>query len=107
MLRIVTQEQGNVFALSLHGRLADAWVGLVERHWQSILAAAPSAEVTVLLADVSFIDGEGERLLDRMWRHGTRLEASGCMNRHVVERIRSRTGRQGHIAGGGNLEKGA
>ena len=92
MLRVVTEQHGDAWTISLHGRLADAWVELVEGHWQSLLDAVSPANVTVLLSDVSFIDAEGERLLERMWRRGTGLEASGCMNRHLIDTIRVRKG---------------
>ncbi|HEY3382145.1 MAG TPA: hypothetical protein VGK32_10285 [Vicinamibacterales bacterium] len=90
MLRIVTEHHGDACTLSLHGRLADEWVGLVDRHWRSMLETIPAANVTVSLSDVSFVDTEGERLLEWMWRQGSRLEASGCRNRHVIETIRAR-----------------
>jgi len=90
MLRVVTEQHGHAWTLSLHGRLADAWVEVVDRQWQSMLETVPPAHVTVFLSDVSFVDTEGERLLERMWRRGSQLEASGCMNRHVIDGIRAR-----------------
>lgn len=38
----------------------------------------------------------GERLLERTWRRGVEFVASGCMNRHVVERIREQSQIAGH-----------
>ncbi len=92
MLRIVTQQDGDTWTLSLHGRLAESWVELLDRQWRSVLEAVPARRVKVLLSDVSFIDGGGQRLLERIWRRGTSLEAaSGCMNRYLIARIRART----------------
>jgi len=34
--------------------------------WRAIVEGAPSAMVTAVLSEVSFIDAEGERLLERM-----------------------------------------
>jgi hypothetical protein len=90
MLRIVTSQRGEIVTISLHGRLAGDWVGLVERSWRSIAGSVPAAQVTTILSDVSFIDAAGERLLERMWRQGVQFVASGCMNRYVVEKIQGR-----------------
>lgn len=90
MLRIVTEQHGDHFTLFLHGRIAGEWVELLERYWLTIADSVPSARVTTVLTDVSFIDTEGERLLGRMWQRGVDFVASGCMNRHVVESIQQR-----------------
>ena len=90
-MRIVTEQQGNFYTVSLYGRLAGEWVALLDRYWQSLVEKAPSARVRTVLADVSFIDAEGERLLERMWRGGVELMASGCMNRHVVDTLQGRS----------------
>jgi hypothetical protein len=45
--------------------------------------------VKLEVTDVSFIDQDGERRLERVWREGVELETSGCMNRHVIDRIRT------------------
>lgn len=91
MLRIVTEQQGDSCTISLHGRVAGEWVGLLERYWQTLREKLPTARITAVLADVSFIDGKGERLLERMSRQGVQFVVSGCMNRHVIEKIQKRS----------------
>jgi hypothetical protein len=91
MLRIVTEQHGDIFTISLHGRMAGDWVALLDRYWRSIVDSVPAAKITAVLSDVSFIDTEGERLLERMSQHGVEFVASGCMNRHVIDTIRERT----------------
>jgi hypothetical protein len=90
MLRIETEQQGDTYTITLHGSVADQWVPLLERHWRSIADNVPAANVTTVLSDVVFIDWNGERLLERMWRRGVDLVATGCLNRHVVDRIQRR-----------------
>jgi hypothetical protein len=90
MLRIETELDGDNCTLALHGSLAGEWVPLLERHWRGVVDQAPSATVTAVLTDVSFIDRDGERLLERMWRRGVEMVASGCMNRHVIDSVRRR-----------------
>ena len=87
MLRIITEQRGNTYRLELHGTLAAEGIGVLERHWLSILDKAPSEIVTVGLSNADFIDQRGERLLRRMAECGVQLESTGCMNRYVIERI--------------------
>ena len=87
MLRIITEQRGNTYRLELHGTLADEGIGVLERHWLSILDKAPSAIVTVGLSNAGFIDPHGEQLLRRMGECGVEFDGSGCMNRYVIEKI--------------------
>ena len=87
MLRIITEQRGNTYRLELHGTVADEGIGVLERHWLSILDKAPSAIVTVGLSNVGFIDPDGERLLRRMAECGVEFDGAGCMNRYVIEKI--------------------
>jgi hypothetical protein len=93
VLRIVSERHGDRQTIWLHGRLTGEWVGLLERHWFSIVEAEPSLKVSVVLSDVMFIGASGEKLLLRMWRSGTELISSGCMNRYVIEKLK-RSGRE-------------
>jgi hypothetical protein len=90
MLRIETEERGDHCTIALHGSIAGEWVPLLDRYWRRIADSAPAARVKAVLTDVSFIDPDGERLLERMCRSGVELVASGCMNRHLIARIRRR-----------------
>jgi hypothetical protein len=92
MLRVITQQLGNSYRLELCGMLGGEWVPLLEEHWRAILADLPSATVTVVLADVEFIDAEGEGLLRRMADGGVVFVVSGCMNRYVIEKVHPSTG---------------
>ncbi len=93
MLRIERERRGAGCAIVLHGSLAGEWVSLLDRYWRSIADDEPSARIEVVLTDVVFIDHDGERLLERMWWHGVELEARGCMNRYVIDRIRTQSRR--------------
>ena len=90
MLRIATKRRGPLYTISLHGRIAGEWVALLDGYWQGVAEKTTPGQVTVVLSEVSFIGPEGEQLLERMGRHGVRFVASGCMNRHVVERVEGR-----------------
>ncbi len=101
MLRIESERNDGHYAIVLHGSIAGEWVSLLDRYWRSIGDDLPSARIKVVLNDVSFIDRHGEQLLERMWRQGVELEAYGCMNRHVIDRIRMRSRRPARRPPGG------
>ena len=92
MLRVITERQGNTYSLDLHGMLGGEWVSVLDRQWRSIVDHAPTAEVTVVLSNVDFIDAAGEQLLRQMANGGVHFTVSGCLNRYVVENLRP-TGR--------------
>lgn len=95
MLRIVSDQHGDRCTVTLQGKVAGEWVPVLDRFWQGLAESVPSAHMTAVLSDVSFIDADGERLLERMSREGVHLVASGCMNRHLVERIQGRAANPG------------
>jgi hypothetical protein len=87
MLRVITEKSGDRCRLELHGSLGGQWVGLLDQHWRTFVAAGPSANVVVDLSNVDFIDPDGERLLRRMADAGVEFVVSGCLNRYVVEQL--------------------
>jgi hypothetical protein len=104
MLRIESQRNDGHYAIVLHGSVAGEWVSLLDRYWRSICDDVPSARIKVVLTDVVFIDHDGEHLLERMWRQGVELEAHGCMNRHMIDRIRMQVRRPASRAPGGRSQ---
>jgi len=87
MLRITTDRQGATYRIQLHGNLAGDGVDVLERHWRTIRERAPWAPVTVVVADVGFIDADGEAVLRRIADAGAEFEGSGIMNRYIIEKI--------------------
>jgi len=87
MLRIITEQRGNVFHLALHGTVADEGIAVLDEHWRGIREKAPSAAVNVDLANVMFIDAHGTRLLQRMARCGVEFHAAGLLNQYVIEKM--------------------
>lgn len=75
MLRISETESGNgPVALKLEGRVIGPWVGELQRTSERILDACGSLRVD--LADVSYVDREGVKLLLALQRKRVVLE--GC-----------------------------
>jgi hypothetical protein len=90
MLRITTKTEALKTTFELEGKLAGAWVGELERCWREI---GSDHTVKVSLEAVTFIDGEGKKLLARLHESGVELNASGCMNKCIVDEIISQNRR--------------
>ncbi len=73
----------------VEGRLAGLWVKELEDAWQQ--ARRASRRLAVDLSQVTFIDEEGRKLLERMHQAGSALVARGCLTRSIVAEI---TGKQ-------------
>jgi ABC-type transporter Mla MlaB component len=78
-------------SLILEGRLAGPWVEELNGCWCK-LTGSQRENVVIDLSGVTFIDATGKALLDRLWRQGARLRATGCLTRCIVEEI---TGERG------------
>jgi hypothetical protein len=89
MLRVITERQGDRYRLDLHGTLGGEWVSVLEQHWRSILDDVPSAKLTLVLSNVAFIDPDGEQLLQRMADDDVEFVVAGCMNRYVIDSLKS------------------
>ena len=89
MLRVITDRQGDRYRLDLHGTLGGDWVGVLEQHWRSIMDDVPFAKVTLVLSNVDFIDPDGEQLLHRMAGDDVEFVVAGCMNRYVIDSLKS------------------
>lgn len=86
---IHTEERRTVFVLE--GKLAGAWVKVLQDCWEDI--DTTEQPVRVMVCGVTFIDEKGKALLIKMHRGGVELVAEGCMNKAIVEEI-TQGGRQ-------------
>ncbi len=66
MLKIDTIESASEIVISLHGRLAGAWVDELESQWRRTQATAGERRVAVDLSGVTGIDGAARYLLQLM-----------------------------------------
>ncbi len=91
MLRISVETGSDTVSLKLQGKLAGPWVDELERSWYRATVDSQGRSMVVDLSEVTFIDAEGKKLLTWMFQQGAELRASDCMNKSVVEEIRSRS----------------
>ncbi len=87
MLKITVQIAAGVMTFELEGKLAGPWVKELELCWRSAAGTQQLYPVRVDLSSVTFIDEDGKDLLDRMYREGAKLVATGCLNKCIVEGI--------------------
>lgn len=87
MLKITIDNAMNAATLKLEGRLAGPWVGELERSWGAVKDDSRDRPVMVDLCEVTFVDGEGRKLLSRMYEQGAQLRTFGCMAKGIVEEI--------------------
>jgi hypothetical protein len=90
MLRVITERQEDSYRLDLHGTLGGEWVAMLEGYWRAIMDDVPSARVTLVLSNVDFIDSNGEQLLGRMADRQVEFVVAGCLNRYVIDGLKTR-----------------
>ncbi|MGQ0694732.1 MAG: hypothetical protein ACT4OL_04055 [Nitrospiraceae bacterium] len=88
MLKITGQRDAapDSMSLILEGRLAGPWVEELNTYWRQMSVNQKSCTV-IDLTGVTFIDAEGKALLVDLWRQGANLQATGCLNRCIVDEI--------------------
>ena len=88
MLKITEQrgKENDAISLILEGRLVGPWVEELNSYWFQ-LTESQRKNAGIDLSGVTFIDAIGKALLDRLWRQGAKLCATGCLTRCIVEEI--------------------
>src|SRR5436190_18052462 len=98
MLRITIHDSSTATKFQLEGKLAGAWVGELEQCWITATSALQGRRMAVDLTQVSFIDGEGKNLLERMAAAGADLVAAGPLTKSICEEARIKGCRQLKLA---------
>ena len=78
MLRITTTRRGtgekeSGWVLKLEGNIQGEWVKELRREWRRLKEASDGAPISLVLADVLFVDSAGKVLLAEMHRDGVDL----------------------------------
>ncbi len=87
MLKITVESAEGTTTFKLEGKLTGPWVSELERSWRATAIDCGGKCVKVDLSDVTYVDGEGQKLLSRMHQEGVRLQASGILTKSIIERI--------------------
>lgn len=86
MLRITVQNQPDL-RIILEGKLASAWVDELRDVCHDVLSRPFSKDVSVELADVSYVDAAGKELLAELSGHGVHLISDDSAMNALVEDI--------------------
>jgi hypothetical protein len=73
------------------GRLVSPWVNELEASWKRAHRRSHRRKCIVDLAEVTFIDESGERMLLSMSNHGAQFLASDVYVRDVLDRLKSKS----------------
>ena len=84
MLRITVHDNPEFLTFQLEGRLASAWVRLVEECRQRTLASQRKPVLCFDLAGVTFIAAAGKAYLADMYRQRAEFVAADCLTRAIV-----------------------
>lgn len=91
ILRISIFDWPRETRLLLEGRLAHEWVREAEKAWDSLPVTGGEKHVVIDLCGVSFVDREGERLLEKFSAAGAILIGSSPLIRGLIDEIKART----------------
>jgi ABC-type transporter Mla MlaB component len=87
MFRITTRGGDGELVLTLEGNLTGACAEELDTCWQTVVAAAPGAQLRVDLSGLCRVDADGRAVLSAMHRAGARLVARGCVMPVLVREI--------------------
>ena len=87
MMKAQIRQDGNEVTLQVCGRLAEGWVGELEKCWSAARTNHPGAQFAVDLRGVTFVDSAGKRLLGAMHREGASFIAGGLLIQEVIHQI--------------------
>lgn len=87
MLRITTEEEGDVTRFRLEGKLIGDWVKELERCWIRVKQVGPSHRFVVDLDDVNYVDAKGKALLKTMVEEHVELKADNPMMASLASSI--------------------
>lgn len=87
MLKITLHDSSGSLRFRLEGRLSGAWVVELRQCWLTAKSALRNRKTVLDLAEVDYVDPEGEALLKEMRQHGVTLQATTPLIRDLVQQI--------------------
>jgi hypothetical protein len=87
MLRITVNDNPRALTFQLEGKLAGAWLRVLEECWQNTLARPREPMLRVDLMGVTSIDAAGKACLTALHRQGAEFIAADCETKAIVAEI--------------------
>jgi hypothetical protein len=107
MMKITFNKGCESAAWKLEGRLAGPWVEELEKIWHAAAPDSRASHLVLDLCEVTYVDGEGKKLLSRMHEAGVELIGEGIMTQYLIEGIKNghkNKEQAGHEAKGNNTK---
>lgn len=87
MLRISVNTDSHSNTLKLEGKIAGPWVNELRRAWGAFATDSEASPVVLDLSGVTFIDSEGEKLLEWLFHQGAQLSGGPLMTKYIVDKV--------------------
>src|ERR1700722_3393599 len=84
MLRITMQDCPEALTFLVEGRLVGAWAKELEKSWRQAAPARGQRALIIDLTEALFIDGEGRRILAKLFREGSFFRTDGALTESIV-----------------------
>jgi len=97
MLRITVQDGPEALTFLVEGKLVGQWANELERSWRDAAYIRGHRALIVDLTETLFIDGEGRRILAKLFREGAFFRTAGPLTDSIVAEI---TGKSSHVLRG-------
>lgn len=87
MLKITLHDSASELRFRLEGKLSGLWVAELRQCWQTAQSTTRNRKTVLDLADLDFVDPEGQLLLEDMHRQGVTLLAMTPFIRAIVDEV--------------------
>jgi anti-anti-sigma regulatory factor len=87
MMKVQVNEAGDELILEVEGRLAGAFVPVLENCWRSARANQPNRKISVDLKNVTCVDRAGRYLLQLMHSSGVPFLRAGLATQDTLEQL--------------------
>jgi outer membrane protein TolC len=87
MLRITIEDNPEALTFLVEGKLVGAWARELEQSWREAEPVRGHRAIIVDLTETLFIDGEGRRILAKLFHEGAFFRAAGPMTESIVADI--------------------
>ncbi len=87
MLRITIQDSAEVLTFLVEGKLVGQWAGELEQAWKNAGPLRDHRHAIVDLTETLFVDGEGRRVLSKLFREGAFFRTACPMTESIVSEI--------------------
>ncbi len=87
MLRITIEESPETLTFLVEGKLVGQWAKELEQSWKDTAPVRGHRALIVDLTETLFIDGEGRRVLAKLFREGAFFRSAGPMTESIVAEI--------------------